>query len=64
MIVAANIPHKCEECIRHILKYKETLVGVALAGLTDGSKESYEVSLDKLKEIFSRVGVSKILIIE
>lgn len=58
VIVAANIPHKCEECIRHILKYKETLVGVALAGLTDGSKESYEVSLDKLKEIFSRVGGS------
>ncbi|CAB3240407.1 unnamed protein product [Arctia plantaginis] len=55
VIVAAGVPSKCDECITHILKYKDSLGGVALAGLTDGTEESLKLVNDKIEGIFARV---------
>lgn len=56
VIVAAGVPKKCDECIKHILKYKDSLGGVALAGLTDGTEESNKLTNDKIEDIFERIG--------
>ncbi|KAI8438289.1 hypothetical protein MSG28_010865 [Choristoneura fumiferana] len=39
VIVGAGLTKKCNESIQHILKYKETLSGVALQGIIDGTED-------------------------
>ncbi|XP_030029451.2 queuine tRNA-ribosyltransferase accessory subunit 2 [Manduca sexta] len=56
VVVGAGLPSKCAECIQQIKKYKNTLSGVALQGITDGTKESYKEPIEKIENIFKRVG--------
>ncbi|XP_013194675.1 queuine tRNA-ribosyltransferase accessory subunit 2 [Amyelois transitella] len=55
VIVASGSEKSCEACIKHILTHKDTLGGVALQGLTDGTTESLAPPVEKLEEIFKRV---------
>lgn len=50
---------KCDECIEHILKHKDSLAGVALQGITDGSEESLAVSIEILEAVLKKVNVSQ-----
>ncbi|XP_063839132.1 queuine tRNA-ribosyltransferase accessory subunit 2 isoform X1 [Ostrinia nubilalis] len=56
VIVGTGNPKKCSDCIDHILKYKDHLLGIALAGITDGTEESMNVPVKDLEHIFRTVG--------
>ena len=51
-------PKKFDICIENILKYSDSLSGIALEGITDGTEESMDVNIEKLSEIFNKVNVS------
>ncbi|RVE42557.1 hypothetical protein evm_012790 [Chilo suppressalis] len=55
VITGTGIKEKCEHFIKHILKHKEHLSGVALSGMTDGSEESLRIPIDKFEEILKRI---------
>ncbi|XP_075970776.1 queuine tRNA-ribosyltransferase accessory subunit 2 [Anticarsia gemmatalis] len=55
VVVAAGVPKKCDESVKHILKHKESISGIALAGLTDGTEDSLKLANEKLEEIFKRI---------
>lgn len=52
------MPKKSNESIEHVLKYKDDLTGVALAGVTDATDESNKLALEKIESIFKTVSVS------
>ncbi|KAI8438286.1 hypothetical protein MSG28_010865 [Choristoneura fumiferana] len=56
VIVGAGLTKKCNESIQHILKYKETLSGVALQGIIDGTEDYTNVPAANVISIFKRVG--------
>lgn len=58
VIVAPGDEKRCNDCISRVLSHEDTLGGVALSGLTDGNEDNKSVTVDSLKSIFRRVGVS------
>lgn len=58
VVVGTGMPKKSNESIKHVLKYKDTLTGVALAGITDAGEESDNLAIQKLDDILKKVGVS------
>lgn len=59
VIVGSSQDETYDECINHVLKYKDNLSGVLLAGITDGTEQSLTVPIKQLEEIFKKVNVSK-----
>uniref|UniRef100_A0A2H1X3A8 Queuine tRNA-ribosyltransferase accessory subunit 2 n=1 Tax=Spodoptera frugiperda TaxID=7108 RepID=A0A2H1X3A8_SPOFR len=55
VVVATGMPKKSNESIEHVLKYKDDLTGVALAGVTDATDESNKLALEKIESIFKTV---------
>ncbi|CAH2102735.1 unnamed protein product [Euphydryas editha] len=56
VIVGVANSRKFDESIQNILNHVNTLGGVALEGITDGTEESMDVEIDKLKEVFEKIG--------
>lgn len=58
VVVASGLSKKRDESLDHILKSKDSLSGVALAGLTDGTEEANKIAANKLENILHSMGVS------
>ncbi|XP_059048140.1 queuine tRNA-ribosyltransferase accessory subunit 2 [Achroia grisella] len=55
VIVGVGDERKCDQSIRNLLTHKDSLSGVALEGITNGTEESLAVPIEKLEAIFKRV---------
>lgn len=55
VIVAAGHEKKCTESIQHILEHKQSLSGVALQGILDGTEDYMNMPDDNVISIFKRV---------
>ncbi|XP_047545869.1 queuine tRNA-ribosyltransferase accessory subunit 2 [Vanessa atalanta] len=56
VIVGAANPKKFDECVQNVLKHVDTLGGIALEGITDGTVESMDLNIKMLNEVFEKVG--------
>ncbi|CAG4965385.1 unnamed protein product [Colias eurytheme] len=55
VIVGAGDLRRLDESIKHVLKHKDTLVGVALNGLADNADKIINTPVESLTEIFKKV---------
>ncbi|XP_053616299.1 queuine tRNA-ribosyltransferase accessory subunit 2 [Plodia interpunctella] len=55
VLVGPNIEKSCDESIKHVLSHRDSICGVALQGLADGTAESLTVPINKLESILKRV---------
>ncbi|CAH0592316.1 unnamed protein product [Chrysodeixis includens] len=56
VVVASGLSKKRDESLNHILKSKDSLSGVALAGLTDGTEEANKLASKQLENILQTMG--------
>ncbi|XP_072945438.1 queuine tRNA-ribosyltransferase accessory subunit 2 [Epargyreus clarus] len=58
VIVATADSKQCDEFIEKLIVHKESLCGVTLQGITDGSDDSFSVPYETLDAIFKKIGES------
>ncbi|KAI5635727.1 queuine tRNA-ribosyltransferase domain-containing protein [Phthorimaea operculella] len=56
VIVGTALDKKCEESIQSILKYRDYIAGVTLAGMTDGTEDITQLPFAILERTLKRVG--------
>ncbi|XP_045772286.1 queuine tRNA-ribosyltransferase accessory subunit 2 [Maniola jurtina] len=56
VVVGTGNPKRCDDSIQNILKHVDSLTGIALQGILDGTEESMNVDTEKLNEILDKVG--------
>ncbi|XP_045447692.1 queuine tRNA-ribosyltransferase accessory subunit 2 [Melitaea cinxia] len=55
VVVGAPNSRKFDESIQNILNHADTLSGIALEGITDGTVESMDVDIEKLNKVFEKI---------